>query len=197
MGENGRKSIKVMADPIQVDILKRSVIAETLKTIHFGWTKLRRNGRVRVRDTALVSPGLKSLFFEIKPQWEFLVVRSRRVWIEITGVPVRLWSVDTFMRIGKIWEKPVMLDELTDYYLSYTCGSMLIDSFQWELIHEWVTLEEGEYKFEVYVKEFEREIYSAQIHPGNAFEDSLCQESGYSEGGKGDNEKENQEVVLE
>ncbi|MED6182519.1 hypothetical protein PIB30_029137 [Stylosanthes scabra] len=92
------------------------------------------------------------------------------------GIPVHLWLTDTMMKIGKFWGKPVMMDEVTDYYLSYTCASILIDSFQWEFIHEWVVLEDGDRKYDVYVKEFGREMYNDQAHPGVCHESNLCRE---------------------
>ncbi|MED6176228.1 hypothetical protein PIB30_086149, partial [Stylosanthes scabra] len=179
-----RKAIKVQTDPTQADLLKRSVVAESINTIRFGWRKeqiaekwegpgevecrdlgpfkcLLTFKSVEARDIALRSPGLQWIFFEIRPQWGFTRTLSRRVWLEVVGVPVHLWSEKTFMNIGKIWGKPVMMDEITDYYLSYTCASILIDSYEWEMIHEWVVLEDGDKKFEVYVKEFGREMYSA------------------------------------
>ncbi|MED6110421.1 hypothetical protein PIB30_042727 [Stylosanthes scabra] len=129
---------------------------------------------IKTRDVALGHEGLCSLFFELRPQWGFSYMRSRRIWIEVTGVPIYLWSEDIFMKLGKLWGKLVMMNELTDYYLSYTCARILIDSFQWEMIHEWVTLEDGDKKFAVFVKEFGREIYSAQAHPETCHEDSQC-----------------------
>ncbi|MED6115784.1 hypothetical protein PIB30_094023, partial [Stylosanthes scabra] len=91
---NERKAIRVKADPTQTDILKRSLVAESLNTIRFGWTKeqiaekwegpcevdCRDLGPFRcilkfetaeARDIALESPGLQSLFFEMRPQWGF------------------------------------------------------------------------------------------------------------------------------
>ncbi|MED6197111.1 hypothetical protein PIB30_053644 [Stylosanthes scabra] len=87
------------------------------------------------------------------------------------------------MNISKLWGKPVMMDELTDYYLSYTCASILVDSYECEFIHEWVVLDDGERKFEVYVKEIGREMYNAQAHPGIWNEDSTCKEAESGGGG--------------
>ncbi|MED6193437.1 hypothetical protein PIB30_019361 [Stylosanthes scabra] len=192
-----RKTIEVHSDPIQLDILRRSVVGESIESIRFKWIKeqiaekwegpgevyYRDMGpfkciltfeSVEARDRALVSPGLCPLFDELRPQWGFSMVRSRRVWIEVVGVPIHLWSVETFMNIGKIWGKPVMMDELTELYILYTCGSILIDSYQWDMINEWVVLVDGERRFEVYVKEFGREMYSALAHQGEEDEGSLC-----------------------
>ncbi|MED6119073.1 hypothetical protein PIB30_008586 [Stylosanthes scabra] len=195
-----RKSIEVRADPIQSDILKRSLMAESVETIRFGWIKEQIAEKwegpgevecrdlgpfkciltfesMEARDIVFESQGLNSLFFELRPLWRFTRNLSRRVWLEVMGIPVHLWSNDTMMKIGKLWGKPVMTDELMDYYLSYTCASILVDSFQWEFIHEWVVLDDGERRYEVYVKEFGREMYSAQAHPGVCHESSLCKET--------------------
>ncbi|MED6173750.1 hypothetical protein PIB30_062593 [Stylosanthes scabra] len=142
---------------------------------------------VEAKDIALNSPGLQSLFFELRPLWEFTRAISSRIWLEITGVPLHLWSADTFLNIGKIWGKPVMMDELTDYYISYTCGSILVDSYEWEFINEWVALDDGNRRFEVYVKEFGREIGLVRelAHFAPSLEDlevGLIYDNGYAAG---------------
>ncbi|MED6119820.1 hypothetical protein PIB30_015116 [Stylosanthes scabra] len=180
-----KKCIKVQDDPKQVDIMERSIIAECINTIRFAWVKEQiaevweGPGEVSCRDLgpfkclltfesleakniAMDSTSLQSLFFELRPHWGFPRTQSRWIWLEITSVPVHAWSAETFMNIGKLWGKPVMMDELTDYYLSYTCASILVDSYEWEFIHEWVLLDDGERKFEVYVNEFGREMYNAK-----------------------------------
>ncbi|MED6119377.1 hypothetical protein PIB30_011180 [Stylosanthes scabra] len=164
-----RKTIMATPDSTQVDLLKRNVVAESLNTIRFGWTKeqIAENwegpGEVECRD---LGPFKCILSFES--------VEARDIALESPC----LHSI--FFEIGKLWGKPVMVDELTDYYLSYTCASILIDSYEWEMIHEWVTLQDGEYNFETYVKEFGRKMHSAQAYPGVCHEESLCREASIS-----------------
>ncbi|MED6108960.1 hypothetical protein PIB30_029059 [Stylosanthes scabra] len=64
----------------------------------------------------------------------------RRVWIEITGMPVGLWCTENFDRIIKQWGKMIIMDDRTEDSKSYTTARVLIDCFQWEKVHEWVTV---------------------------------------------------------
>ncbi|MED6148460.1 hypothetical protein PIB30_053390 [Stylosanthes scabra] len=52
--------------------------------------------------------------------------------------------------------------------MSFSVARFLMDSFEWEYIHEWVTVHVNEWKFDVFVKEFGSEVYSRQCHPNEA-----------------------------
>ncbi|RYR31530.1 hypothetical protein Ahy_B01g056334 [Arachis hypogaea] len=83
------------------------------------------------------------------------------------GLPVHLWSKKTFWNFGRLWYDYVMMDDLTESNSSYCASRILIDSCQWEPIQEWVMVKDGDMDFEVFVKEFGREIYSVQVQPGS------------------------------
>ncbi|MED6172506.1 hypothetical protein PIB30_050710 [Stylosanthes scabra] len=56
---------------------------------------------------------------------------------------------------------------------SYSTVRILLDYFQWERIHEWVSLRIDDRVFEVFVKEFGSEVYSVQSHPDLGTESSV------------------------
>ncbi|MED6107925.1 hypothetical protein PIB30_018767 [Stylosanthes scabra] len=118
-----RRVIKVRTDPIQADLLSRSVVAESLDTIQFEWIKEQiaerweGPGDVYCRD---LGPFKCILTFNSVEARDFALVQEG---VDRDRVLVHLWSEETFMSIGKIYGKPVMMDELTDYCLSYTCDS--------------------------------------------------------------------------
>ncbi|MED6157712.1 hypothetical protein PIB30_025824 [Stylosanthes scabra] len=58
-----------------------------------------------------------------------------------------------------------MLDDRTEVPKSFTVGRILIDSYQWEIINEWVSIKIENQTFEVHVKEVGAEIYSIHAHP--------------------------------
>ncbi|MED6161007.1 hypothetical protein PIB30_056711 [Stylosanthes scabra] len=70
-----------------------------------------------------------------------------------------------------------------------------------EIIHEWVTLEDGEFSFDIFVKEFGREMHSAQAHPETCHEESLCrmEETSVSKGvnGGGYSEVVSESIMVE
>ncbi|MED6171069.1 hypothetical protein PIB30_037185 [Stylosanthes scabra] len=49
----------------------------------------------------------------------------------------------------------------------------LEDSYQWEPIHEWVVLKMVEVNFDVFLKEFGKEIFSVQSYPSIVHEESM------------------------
>ncbi|MED6110165.1 hypothetical protein PIB30_040500 [Stylosanthes scabra] len=59
----------------------------------------------------------------------------------------------------------IMLDDRTDESKSFSVARVLIDSFQWEQIHEWVSINVDDRMIEVFVKEVGAEVYSVESHP--------------------------------
>ncbi|MED6200555.1 hypothetical protein PIB30_086360 [Stylosanthes scabra] len=123
-----------------------------------------------IRDAALKNELLLSTFDEVRRHWEIFWGLSRRVWIEIMGIPVGLWCTENINRIVKHWGKVVRFDDRTEESKSYSTARVLLDCFQWESIHEWVTIKVDDRQFEVFVKEFGSEMYSVQSHPNLGFE---------------------------
>ncbi|MED6145221.1 hypothetical protein PIB30_023170 [Stylosanthes scabra] len=80
-------------------------------------------------------------------------------------MPVGFWCTENFDRITKQWGKTITIDDRTEESKSYTTARVLIDCFQWEKIHEWITVTVEDKSFHVFVKEFGSEIYSIQSHP--------------------------------
>ncbi|MED6222278.1 hypothetical protein PIB30_062855 [Stylosanthes scabra] len=212
--KGSRKVVEVVASAPMTDLLKRSIVAGSVKPIDFRviWEKLcsewQGPGRVQTRDLgpykcilsfdsvenrdeALKSPVLRSLFDELRPQWGYSWSLSRRVWLEIVGIPVHLWSKDNIWNIGKLWGKPIMLDDTTEQLCSFSCARVLIDCYEWAPIMECVQLAVDGVQFEVYVKEFGREIYSAQSFPRScplvslALVDSFSDNDGTGSGSDG------------
>ncbi|MED6175483.1 hypothetical protein PIB30_078787 [Stylosanthes scabra] len=176
--ENNKKDVIVETSQDQVDLLKRSIIAECVRPIMFRWVRdqilkeWKEPGSIECRDlgpykcvltlesveyrnAALRSPMLMDYFDELRPQWGYSRGCSRRIWLEVFGVPIHVWSKDTFWRIGKLWGRPVMLDELTEENRSFSCGKILVDVFQWGAVQEVVNSRVGETTFEVFVREVE------------------------------------------
>ncbi|MED6205651.1 hypothetical protein PIB30_019773 [Stylosanthes scabra] len=99
---------------------------------------------------SIIAESKKEIFFErVKNQivegWKGQGKTSR-------GLGVNLFSPNM---AGIGWSSGARLDS----------AMILIDSNVYDFIHEWITLEEGDRKFDIYVREFGKEIFSAQTHP--------------------------------
>ncbi|MED6158146.1 hypothetical protein PIB30_030203 [Stylosanthes scabra] len=121
---------------------------------------------VELRDRALSKDAFCGIFDEVRAYWGFKWSMSRRVWVELMGIPIHIWSEDTFRRIARGLDgKFIMLDGLTEKMRSFSIARLLLDCFQWESIQEWVSIKCEEVTFDVYVKEIRGEVLSAQVHP--------------------------------
>ncbi|MED6193141.1 hypothetical protein PIB30_016235 [Stylosanthes scabra] len=123
-----------------------------------------------IKNEAMVNEALLLVFDED------ILSLSRRIWVEVMGIPVYVWSEDTFKNISKIWGNYVYADDRTGESMSFTVARFLIDCFEWEYINEWITIKVEDREFEVHVKEFGCEVYSRESHP-NELEKAMILET--------------------
>ncbi|MED6110349.1 hypothetical protein PIB30_041995 [Stylosanthes scabra] len=91
-----------------------------------------------IRNEAVTNQVLMYIFDEVKHHWGPVWSLSRRVWVEVMGLSTFAWSEETFRRIALLWGKYVYADNRTEEMKSFTVARFLMDSFEWETIHEWV-----------------------------------------------------------
>ncbi|MED6217550.1 hypothetical protein PIB30_018760 [Stylosanthes scabra] len=118
-----------------------------------------------IRDNAMNDEILLSVFDKVRPIWDFTGSLSRRVWIEIIGLPIELWCEENIRKITELWGKTIVVDDRTEESKSFSVARVLLDSFEWEKIHEWVSIRVDDRVIEVFVKEFGSEIFSVESHP--------------------------------
>ncbi|MED6190405.1 hypothetical protein PIB30_105597 [Stylosanthes scabra] len=80
------------------------------------------------------------------------------------GMPVELWCTENFNRIAKFWGKMIKMDDRKEESKSFTTARFLVDCFQWERVHEWISMKVDDRVFDVFAKEFGSEVYSVQLH---------------------------------
>lgn len=97
---------------------------------------------------------LKECFQDIQ-KWEenMTISNSRLVWLNFYGVPLHLWNMDTFMKLGSIWGDVILISEETVKGLSYAVGKVLISTDVMEIINQIVELENNKKSFQVRVIE--------------------------------------------
>ncbi|MED6144135.1 hypothetical protein PIB30_012788 [Stylosanthes scabra] len=89
----------------------------------------------------------------------------RRAWIEIMGLPMCLWYSDNIQRVASQWGKIIEFDDRCEESKSFTTARVLVDCYQWEQVHEWVSIKIDDRIFDVFVKEVGAEVYSVEAHP--------------------------------
>ncbi|MED6193567.1 hypothetical protein PIB30_020711 [Stylosanthes scabra] len=169
-----RKEVEVLGVLEKKEMLKRSLMGVNGDTIEFEMTKKavlenwKGPGVIECRDIkeeAVKDDAWSSVFDEIRLHWDHFSGLSRRVWVEVMGLPVYVWSEKTFRSIAELWGKYIYADNRTEEYKSFTVARFLIDSFEWEMINEWILIKVEGRQFEVFAKEFGAKVYGRESHP--------------------------------
>nr|GEZ16231.1 RNA-directed DNA polymerase, eukaryota [Tanacetum cinerariifolium] len=77
------------------------------------WVLLEFNSE-SIKDKALCHIGVNSWFNALQTATNDFVSDERVVWVDIEGIPMHVWSRDTFMKIGKKWGEAVDMEESHD-----------------------------------------------------------------------------------
>ena len=77
--------------------------------------------------------------------------------MECFGVPLHAWSQETFQKIGEQWGTMVCYDIHIMQNSSFSCRRILMDTCHYPFIQGSVHLSVEGNRYEVYVKELERE----------------------------------------
>ncbi|MED6108775.1 hypothetical protein PIB30_027325 [Stylosanthes scabra] len=80
----------------------------------------------------------------------------------------------SLIQIATFWRKVIAHDDRSEEPKSFSIARILIDSYQWKRIHEWVSIKVDDRVFEVFVNEFGSEVYSVQSHPHREEGDSAA-----------------------
>ncbi|MED6138473.1 hypothetical protein PIB30_074549 [Stylosanthes scabra] len=173
---SGKKEVEVIWSVKQKELLQRSLLGMCVEPIKFrrvmnilldewkcpGTIECRDVGTycclvsftsVEMRDQAMTNELLLSVFDEVRHHWDFLSSLSRRVWVEIMRLPVNLWCIENFQSISKLWGKFILMDDRTGDPKSFSIARVMLDCFQWEQIHEWISLKIEDRVIDVFVKE--------------------------------------------
>ncbi|MED6107789.1 hypothetical protein PIB30_017492 [Stylosanthes scabra] len=133
-GAARKKEIRVQWSEEQRHMLNRSLLGVCVKPIEFrkimnhlldNWTG---EGEIECWDvgpyrclltfssseilhSAMRDELLLSVFDEVRHHWGIFSTLSRRVWVEVTGIPIGLWHTDTFNKLANLWGKLIQIDD--------------------------------------------------------------------------------------
>ncbi|KAL4337386.1 hypothetical protein AHAS_Ahas12G0105000 [Arachis hypogaea] len=171
----GAKGLGVSADTTNLKWLQRSVIGSATDPIDFSflndlarkvwphivricelgnYTALLIFDSVKSAEEALeeCGDGMRQSFHNVCRWNESDRYDKRRVWIECHGVPLHVWTEDTFRAIGAQWGEVVVCDNGIAVGTSFRAGRMLIDTWRFEPISESLRLSVGSSVYEIFVK---------------------------------------------
>ena len=105
---------------------------------------------------------LDNWFHEVK-NWDiYEVCESRRLWIEVFGVPPHGWSLKNFERIVSFWEKMICLETPIEDTICFGSMKILIESKTFQNVIGQIILHIGVAGYRITVKEAN---YSFNINP--------------------------------
>nr|GEY52872.1 nucleotide-binding alpha-beta plait domain-containing protein [Tanacetum cinerariifolium] len=70
----------------------------------------------KTKEAFRVNVGVSSWLSEIKQASLDIIPDGRIVWVEVEGVPLKLWSMNTFRRIATKWEDLIDVDDIYESY---------------------------------------------------------------------------------
>jgi len=142
---------------------------------------------------------LEQWFFSVSDWVESDVCQTRRIWLEIVGLPIQLWSECNIRSIAANWGDVVMVEKETSTLESLASAKVLIDTLSMYQIAEEAIVQVEDKGYKVFVFEAKNEITifhigslgegspvsgspevngNASIHSEGAVADQLNQEEG-------------------
>ncbi|GJV25965.1 RNA-directed DNA polymerase, eukaryota, partial [Tanacetum coccineum] len=74
------------------------------------WVLLELN-TFETREKLLQHVGAKSWFHVLQSATHDFVSKERIVWVDIEGIPLHVWSRETFLKIGRKWGETMDIEE--------------------------------------------------------------------------------------
>jgi len=87
---------------------------------------------------------------------------TRRVWLEVFGVPMHGWIEDNFKKITEVWGSLICLDQLADTTINYESMKILVATDQFYRIEGDILLQIDDHGYRVIVSEIGAYVPSAQ-----------------------------------
>ena len=106
------------------------------------------------KNEAMKNKGLLENWFQEVKDWDIYETGdSRRLWIEVFGVPPHGWSLENFERIASIWGKMICVETPIDDTIYFDSMKILIESKSFQNVMGHIILQIGDAGYRVMVKE--------------------------------------------
>ncbi|KAL4386790.1 hypothetical protein GQ457_09G019190 [Hibiscus cannabinus] len=100
-------------------------------------------------------PAIKQWFTKIEGWKPGVQIRSRSVWLSMVGIPIHLWSEDTFCNIAQVWGSLIRVEDATAEPQNFECARFLIETSCVDRIEEMLKLFWGEESYRIRIQKVE------------------------------------------
>ncbi|KAL4383787.1 hypothetical protein GQ457_15G029600 [Hibiscus cannabinus] len=100
-------------------------------------------------------PAIKQWFTKIEGWKPGVQIGSRSVWLSVVGIPIHLWSEDTFCNIAQVWGSLIRVEDATAEPQSFERARFLIETSCVDRIEETLKLFWGEESYRIRIQEVE------------------------------------------
>ncbi|KAL4333815.1 hypothetical protein GQ457_07G003280 [Hibiscus cannabinus] len=100
-------------------------------------------------------PAIKQWFTKIEGWKPRVQIGSRSVWLSVVGIPIHLWSEDTFCNIAQVWGSLIRVEDATAEPQSFERARFLIETSCVDRIEETLKLFWGEESYRIRIQEVE------------------------------------------
>ncbi|MED6193900.1 hypothetical protein PIB30_023565 [Stylosanthes scabra] len=128
---------------------------ETVKMVGDMKVLMLFNSKENMED-AMKLEKMKRFFLEIRRWRPGEANRTRKFWLEITGLPIDGWSKVNMIKIGEVWGKVLEVEEAEGGHYSFFC--VLVVANTGPLIRSWATIMINGINYTIFVKEDDRSV---------------------------------------
>ena len=136
--------------------LQEKVVVRDLGKFKFLLTLESKEAKERLKIEGVER--LKQWFTSISDWVEYDVCQTRRIWLEIFGLPIQLWSEDNIRKIAEIWGDVVMVEEESLKFRSFASAKVIVDTLSLNPIEDEVIIQVKDKGFKVSVLEAKMEF---------------------------------------
>ena len=171
----GRSLICCSEVPRDIDSLRRSINEAFQEQIlvrdlgHFKFLLTMDSKESKDRLKIEGKGRLEQWFYSFSDWVESDVCQTRRIWLEIVGLPIQLWSEFNIKSIAANWGDVVMVEKESTTLESLASAKVLIDTLSMHQIEEEAIIQVEDKGFKVFVFEAKTEV--TIFHIGSLDED--------------------------
>ncbi|KAL4291538.1 hypothetical protein GQ457_14G012110 [Hibiscus cannabinus] len=100
-------------------------------------------------------PAIKQWFTKIEGWKPGVQIGSRSVWLSVVGIPIHMWSEDTFCNIAQVWGSLIRVEDATAEPQSFERARFPIETSCVDRIEETLKLFWGEESYRIRIQEVE------------------------------------------